>query len=775
MTAEELYACEVALKIRHNWSDKEFYNQMEVVATTFPEEEQFPASLYYAKKGLEELCMFAPTYVVYCREHLLIVDKSKEKIKEATCPMGESLTEKLEEGDLQFVTIAIKDQIESFVIEKNFQHTVRCFSKLKECHMRGKLHGDNVEKMHFDLTLLMDGSQLHKKTGNHSLPAYLVFNNVPLHYQLRYPLLGALFVGRKKHIPPRDIFLQDLVEELNELAKTPIKWVDDIGVERNSLVKVATFVTDAEEKSEVMGHVAHGGYFSCQFCEMKGEQLTKAKYEHLFRPFPLKKTKISTKKPHQIPGGPRYPVTIWENNFQIRDRKKRIETGQRVLSQQIQKGNPKLTIKGIRSTPAIYNLANFDETSSHVADTLHGICHGLFKDIITKMVTGFGETHNFARNANMDFTEVGRLQETLTRSSEVERNCYPISLYAKWNAYDEFQFILHSVALLCSDKLVFPNQKVYKVLIHLANVVYLAHYGRTTEDVIEKVEEELKIFCRKLKKTFGEEYCTHKFHVMQHIPHFMRMHGSALWTDGWNMERLNLFTRSLTNATNNELGNIVRNFLIKHHGSIFKNIGTFQNKVQKLLHKLGIDTTVFGFHFQDKVKKVHPSPLITSEAKTLAIQEAVTQNIGVQAYAEAHLVRITSMIRKGVILESNKATHMEGSKVRDSYIQVEGEHFGEIEEIFSLKEEDNPQVEKFIIVLRKFKRQNATYETGEVVRYPMNTFAYLRPHSLTGNLHVFVLNDHTFIQKAHVGEIKYANCHEVTMLFTVSPNEWYHF
>lgn len=779
MTGEELYACQVALKIRHNWSDQEFYNQMQVISATFPTEPEFPKSLYYSKLGLKELCTFAPTYVVYCREHLEIVDRSKVKIKEATCPHGESLTESLEQGDLQFITVPIKDQIESFAKEENFRHTVRNFSRLVESHMRGLLHGDNIQKMHFDLTLYMDGSQLHRKTGNLSLPAYLVFNNIPVNYQVRYPILAAIFAGKKKHLPPRDIFLRDMVTELNHLADNPIDWVDDLEAPVKSEVKMSTFTTDAEEKSDVMGHVHHGGFFSCHFCITEGITLTKAAYEHLFRSvkdFPLKKTKISKKDPDTIPGGPRYPKTIWKEKCPIRDGKERIDKGVKAMQKQVELGNPKYSLQGIRATPAIMDLKHFDETNSHVADTLHGICHGIFKDIITKMMDGSGKEHNFARNAKRDFTNVDRLQETLTRTSEIERNCYPLSQFDKWNAYDEFQFILHSTALLCSDYEILPSNDVYAVLVRLANVVYLAHHGRPTEQIITKLEDELKEFCKLLKKTFGEEYCTHKFHVMQHMPRFMRLHGSSYWTDGWNMERLNLFTRSLTNASNNELSTIVRNFLIKHHGTVFKNIKTFQPKVQKILHSLGVDTTIFGYKYVDKVIKEHEIQSVPRHVKDVFIEQAVKENICTPSFAEQNLKRIKSIIRKGVILESKEVTHQPGSKVRDSYIQVKDEHFGEIEEIFSIKEENNTEAEHFIIMLRKFKHiRIKLYDTNAVIQYPINQFPYVRPMTTNGNLLTFVLKENTFIQKGQIAELKYPNDNELTRLYIVSPNDAYHF
>jgi len=307
-------------------------------------------------------------------------------------------------------------------------------------------------------------------------------------------------------------------------------------------------------------------------------------------------------------------------------------------------------------------------------------------------------------------------------------------------------------------------------------VTYLWHYGRCSEAVIKKVEEELKLLYAAIKKTFREEYLTHKVHVMQHIPHFMRMHGSGSWTDGWNMERLNLYTRNLTNATTNELGTIVRNFIIKYHGSVFQNVNSFQPQVQKQLHHLGVDTTLFGYHFGDKLRKEHDVQSVPSHLKNLVMQEILKEKISSRQFAEMYMRRVVSMNRKGVILESKEAWHPPDSKVRNSYIQVHGSIFGQIDEIFMTKEENAPYNEKFIFILYKFTKIRTRIENdvGAEIQFPINQFPYEIPPHSSSNYYVFLLKDHTFIQKAHIGQLRYPKHAHDTKLFTVNPNGDFH-
>lgn len=571
-----------------------------------------------------------------------------------------------------------------------------------------------------------------------------------------------------------------MIEELNKLDQEEISWTDDVGQQVKSKIKMPAFLTDAVEKSLVMGHVAHNSKYSCPFCEIPGAVLKRDTHPKAFESHPLQKFKNLASK-DVIPGGARYIMTIGEKKYIRRDTNRRLQRGVTSLERRLaDKNKKKCSIRGTNGPPAIMNLKNFDETDSHLSDTLHVICQGVFKDMITKLLDGHGQDHNFARDASKNFSVFDNLQGQMSRCSECNRNCYPLTHFASWTAYDSLQFLLHSVALLCSDDLLFPSHEVYDVIRHLSNIVYLSHYGRLTEDIIQKVEREVKAFTKKFKDTFGEPYCTHKFHVMQHFPDFLRLHGNASLTDGFNMEKFNLEIRTLNRSTNQfGLENTVKNFILKYHGKAFDNIASFSPKVKRILKNLGVQKADFGSFFSDNVRKEHPIQSVPFYIKEAVINQIVKEGTASRVYADKNIRRVLSIHRKGMILDSKEVKKKRKSRVKDCFIQLEGKWFGEIEELFSIKAPDgNDNNVKLYGILREFREIQCVRNDnwGGVIEYPINQVPCLKPCDASEViLRPFAIEPHTFIQKAHVGKLSYQHEGQDIIMFTIRPNEWFRF
>jgi hypothetical protein len=187
----------------------------------------------------------------------------------------------------------------------------------------------------------------------------------------------------------------------------------------------------------------------------------------------------------------------------------------------------------MRGPPVLRNLPLFDETTSHIADTLHVVCHGLVKDILTVMVERFGKTFTFRGRGEKDknFPYQDKLQRQLKIPSEINHPPPSFSEYPKkWMALDCLTFLLHEITMLCSDTEVIVDEKIYPIFVHLSNAVYLMHYGRFTPEIREQAEIEVFKFCRLFRDCFTEEYCTYKFHVFQHFIDMLKEHGPAfLW------------------------------------------------------------------------------------------------------------------------------------------------------------------------------------------------------------------------------------------------------
>jgi hypothetical protein len=749
-----------------------------MLRTFFPKsEKKFPKSDYFSKKILSAAKAINPTFVVYCPFCETILNRSENFQTEGSCPDCEvDLQDQLCDGHCQFVTLSVREQIESYLKNKRFTRLLRKFRKYTECHMNGILHEGIISKGDFDLTFYEDGAQLNNKMGRAFMPALFLFNNIPISFQLRYPIVAAIYGGRKKYAPPRSVFLNDMAEELRKLAEDPIKYTDDKGNEMESLVFMPCVLTDHLEKQFLMNHAMHNTKFACPFCLIKGRIIRVKNFGPTFANKQFRKT-TSDKA---IGGGHRFIQRSRLKRFPMRDSNQRVQIGIEVAEEQQRTGNFKHENQGIKGIPALFGIPKFRETESHVFDTLHTICHGVFHDIIKHMLKGYGKKHHFAKNKERDFSFYHELQGTMTKVSEADRNCQLLGGGTKWTAYDEFQFILHCVALLCSDDDIIDH-KVYKILVHLSNVVYLSHFGRMTDEVIEHVEVEKNVFSDEYKTVLMHEWLVMKWHLVDaHLTQSLKNHGNASLFDGFNMERFNFMIKSSTTAKNQELRNMVQNFILKFHNLISEQAHRFGKEAQKNLADLGFSQT-FDETFKDYVKK--KSKFQTFDEDILRMIRPILRDNGITCEGEiddpfnTNLVRVSTMVRKGVVLETEYIRHRKGSKINDSYIQVDNTHFGQVQEIIGVRmKEGSDRVSKFIFVLRKFQKlQEIKHTWGGLRLFPINQFPFQDTIETEPEFHVFLLRRSTFIQKCQVCEIKYVDGGERVRIMTVYPNEWFRF
>lgn len=775
-TCEEFLATAIAFKVRTNQSDGDFFKSLKLTKNFFPTSKKFPKSLYFAKKELKRACNLTPTFVVFCDQCNTIVERSSVGFQtQAHCDVcNVDLNEKLASGSCQFVTLSIRQQIEKYVTNRNFQKVIRKFKRMTASHMTGSLHKGIVEKGHFDLTFCIDAAQLHKKQGRAVTPGLLLFRNLPICLQLRYPVMPCVCVGTKEQMPPRQVFLEEMVKELRQLAEKPIKWTDDLGNSWTSFVYLPCVLTDHLEKQAMMAHRQHSTKFACPFCEIEGVVLKKVNYPNIFKKGNAFR---KTKGPETVGGGHRFISKPNASRFKRRGSEERIRIGIQVNELET---NPVLknekSIRGITGLPALMALPRFHETGSHVSDTLHTVCHGIIKDILKGMMKGHGKRHNFAEDSKRDFSFYDDLMATMTRVKESDRNCSSLSHFNSWTAYDELQFILHNVALFGADD-VYMDKNVYLLLLHLANVVYLSHYGRMSETVISQVQDELEEFRKKATTVLQEEYFTIKFHLlMDHWCDFLRLHGSASLTDGFNMERFNLHTIKSISSTRKELGLIVRNFDLKNHSRILHNIKKFGPAGKANLRFLGF-TEEYTPSFSDVITKMDKDQRIPEEIKDRVIRIAEENKLlgrDDEISNATQLRRVLRMTRKGVTLECGRLMHRTGSTVNDSFIRVDEGPFGQIEEIVSINSTVTGQVKKFILVVRKFKKTVVLYDTGAVRMYPINQFP-CEDSEMSGlaEYYTFPLNLNTFIQKCQISQSSVYQFGQKVQLMSIYPNEWF--
>lgn len=767
-TAEEFIAIQIALKLRTNMSDAIFTSQISAIAKGLEDASvTLPATRHKAEQQLACMSQCKRQFVVYCDPCLEIYGTYNQipKKKAMNCrKCGTNLTNLTSQGNSYFIILSIRKQIEGYLKDKKFLSLLKSCKCRKEGDqfMNGLLHKEIASRGHFDLSLGIDAAQLHKTHGKSIIPVVLFFNNIPISWQLRYPVLAALWTGNTTSKPPRMLLLEHMIGELKELGtRDPIMWQDLEGQNQASLVFLTTVISDAPEKADLLNQNGTNGTYACPYCKASGETITIQKYPRVFKDNMFRRTKGK-----EAIQGTRYPKFVHEDrDANWRKNEDRVAMGLKVADR-IDKTGKDYKEEGIKGLPVLLGLpGTFGETDSHVSDHLHLIGEGVLKDIMHVMmgVTTKGSSGNMFLANRRSWKIFEDMRSSMTSTSECDRNCTPMINYSAWKAYDYWEFAMHNTAQLCSDETIITNTQIYDCLMHLANIGYLWHLDQVTPEIIEQTREEVKKFCKCFRAVFTEEFMTYKAHVLQHIPDFMALHGSGNFTDAFNLERFISCCKKLMTTTRAHAGQITRNFLLKHQSPILYKLDSFSETAKEVLRENGVFNEEFFSKFGNVIKKQHAIQDIPDDKKRVLsdfIKTSMKKDL-----EQLHLTRVVQMCRDSIILESEQAKHRANSKIDDSFIQVEGSIFGRIVEIFHCLETD-----RFIIMMRKYERIYPR-QSGCLIEYPLNQFPYRKPP--VDDYFTFFLTDNILIQKAKVGRTSYFHGGQQVRLFTVRPS--FHF
>jgi hypothetical protein len=777
---EEFIACQVAVKMSSNMTDACFRREINLLASGLTDKRHgLPTTRHKVDKCLKQMSKIKPTWAAYCPKCHNIISETKVKPKDAICKGPNcnkySLKKKLAKNQCVFLYMSIKDQIKGYLKNKNFRHVLRKFRRMKGSHLNGKLHKGLIEAGHFDLSFGIDAGQMHNFTGKQILPAVLFFNNLPVSWQLRFPILAALWTGKsgKKYQPPRNVFLQRMQEELRELGKPDgeIVWRDG-GNEFRSSTYLTMVLSDGPEKAELLNQIGCSGKYSCPFCFAMGRTLYN---DEEFGPIFSSDNHFRKTGGSDSVRGIRFPKLMNTKVYRWRDSKGRLTMGKKAALKRIQTKNTEYHKKGIKGLPVLRNLpGTFLETDSHVSDTLHLIAHGVFHDILSVMVHGKRDLGNtFIKSGGggeKEYAMYDEMMESMSKTSESDRNCRSLENFSEWKAYDCFQFLLHHVGQLCSNEEVIMKPGLYKSLVYLSNMVYLSHYGRMDDNIIDKHSAFTKKFCEVFIATLTEEYNTYKVHIATgHGGDMLIRHGCACYTDGFNLERFISVLKKLCTTNKLEMQQQVRNFFIKHQSTTLQNMENFVTPgAKETLNQNGFFSEEFFCKFDDTVKTAHQQKAFPKTMKKL-LDNFIDSKLNLDL-DEVEVTRVTQMIRKSIILETKEAKHRPTTKINDSYIQVDEEGiFGQIVEIAHL-----PDSNQFLFVVEKFKRLTEILDKkGAKKEYPINQIPF--EQETVPSFHVFVLTDDLFVQKAQVST---SNCrHEGSKIkfFSVYPNEWFRY
>lgn len=807
-TVDEILAFLLAVKIRHGLSDEAFLALMEGEnASINPNTSSrlLPVTTWRLSKELQGFIPFHFQYVTFCPECGTILKRSDEPVKQADCTTcGYDLKEALSSGGCSFIVLPVRKQIELYCRRPKFQALVRKFKLSDHGKLDGPLHRGIIDSGHFSLTVVTDGAVLSKWSNTTLLPIFLFFNNIPVSYQCVFPILCALYCGQSRWAPLRTVFFKYLVEELREMEINPILWKYDTGVDMQSLVYVTVCCSDAVEKAKLMMHKGHSGYFSCTYCKYKGKHVT-VDSASLYPPRPgtkhIKKqltgrapegindehsnlgirqgvggismgdnrdARVGSVRPvnrdtlEERKGKVKYPDLLHKKTAtcEWRDSTERVVIGARLArSPATNRNGKKQDVEGVLGLGVLLRFSKFDETGSHTAGLLHVVCEGFFKDIMNLVVGTKGEFGLVKQGGTWDNVE--RLQKSRTRVSEANYNCKSPRIYSSWRAYDFYQLLMHDVALLFSDEKIMTNENFQNVIFTLSEAVYLLCHGRMTAEIRRQARAKVEEFSEAYLKCLGPDWCTFKFHLFQHAPDLADRHGPAFLWDDFNLERINSMVKRTVTGTRGQSEQAAKHFILRHHSDVLQDPSNYQPSVKRELKKNGFHQEVFCTYDDFITHRVHEP--IDLNIYSIVHSEMVALGL-CDVHDQVELTRVSRMVRKNVVVLTSKRFKHRGA-VRDSYVQVENDLFGQIEEIvFSV------DLATFFLVIEKFAKYDALYSKGNRVMHPINQFPYRR----TGQLIAVELTDDLFIQKAQISCLVLAEG-KIVDLFSPRPNEFFRF
>ena len=715
-----------------------------------------PLSQYKTSKELEGFIPFHFKYVTYCPKCENIIDTTSEPLKDADCAnCGDNLKNLLSKGGCTFVVLPIRKQMEAYCSRPKFRSIVRKFRKAKHGQPVGNLHQGIIEEGHFNMTICTDGAVLSKWSKTTLFPIFMFFNNIPVSYQVVFPILCALYCGPSRLSPPRHVFFAYLVEELRQLEVDPITWEYDNGDKVQSFTFVTMCATDAVEKAKVMNHRGHGGYYSCPYCKYKGVVVHRSPTSL----FPVKRGTTSVNGTGKV----KYPKLVHEGVKSVwRDGKERVQIGESIVSAIEETGEyHKKGVEGVLGLGVLIGFTRFNETDSHTAGILHLVCEGIFKDIINLCILTEGEPYSLKKKeGTWDFVE--KLMDSRSRVSEANYNCKSPRVYNSWRAYDYFQLLMHDVALLFSDEKIITDESFQKVVFLLSEAVYYLCHGRMTSETRQKARSKVEAFSKAFVDYFGPEWCTYKFHVFQHTPDLLDRHGPAYLWDDFNLERANHLAKDMVTGTRGQMAQVTKHFILRNHSDVLQDPSQYKISLQQQLKKMGFHQEVFFSYDDFTTEELDDSPL---DGRVYDVLEQFMIAKGMCEVGDPlQVIRVTRMVRKNVVVLTSKHYKHRG-KVLDRYVQVDEKLFGVIDEIVY-----SPEHATYFLVIQKFEKYDALYSKGNRILHPETQF----PFRTTHDLHVVEMTDDVFIQKGQISVLVLAEG-TIVNLFSVRPNEFFRF
>lgn len=363
------------------------------------------------------------------------------------------------------------------------------------------------------------------------------------------------------------------------------------------------------------------------------------------------------------------------------------------------------------------------------------------------------------------------MQRRVWNVDEIDHLPPTLDPHKKWKGLDYLNFLLYELPLLASDDTIISNGDFYEMLVYFANSVYLLHHDFVL-DRMEELEENVRAFARKYIEVLGASNCTWKFHVFQHFPLLVRIHGPAFLFDTFNGERILGMLKNDVKSTRKQIIQATEAFLLRHQCSLLqKRPETFSPEVAEELRKYGVFkedaylANLVNEPMESRDVRVTDLPDAERERVTRCLMEEL--GISVNRAQRLPVERVTKFRRRHMAITSIHYGRNAGSKTENSFISLDEERFGRVNDILSFRDRT---VTVFDVQL--YERDEVLRDSGERILYPLNQFP-VRP---TDRYETFVLSDDMVLRKIVYSQLTYREWPAglYVDMFSIRPNEWFH-
>lgn len=341
-----------------------------------------------------------------------------------------------------------------FGIERNLKHILSSFSANDII-----CHGDTLS-----VQINIDGLPLFKSSKHQFWP---ILGRLHGCQNAKKPFVIAIFSGTSKPTNLQE-FLQDFIDEVNELKRRGIKYEDN-----HFRFNVSCVICDAPAKAFVKNIKQYSGYYGCDKCTQEGVWKGKVTFPETNAP----------------------PRT--DDNFRS------------MIDDDHHKG------------PSPLLGMDFKMVTQFPIDYMHCTCLGVMKRMIWMWIKGplqnrFG--HRIISRMSADLVDLRQFIP-----SEFARKPRPLEDFERWKATEFRQFLLYTGLIVIKKNLhknLYQNFLLFSVSMHILLNEHLS------KRYCDYVHDLMIAFVQHFGQIYGEEWLVYNVHGLIHLANDAREFGS---------------------------------------------------------------------------------------------------------------------------------------------------------------------------------------------------------------------------------------------------------